>query len=554
MKKQSFLFGSAILILSALAAKLAGALFRIPLGNMLGGTGMGYFSGAYGIFTTVYAVSATGLPAAVAKLSAENSALERFANLRKIKSSALLFFSAAGLAFTAIMLLIAYPFCVYSGGGTATLPSVLAIAPSVFFGCVTSVYRGYYEGLRNMFPTAVSQIIEGLAKLCAGLAMCLYVLNNPQAFEKYFVYFADTENPLLPIAAAASVFGVTLSTAAGTVFLILRDILGGDGITSAQIAATNGKNQTDSRKAILSALLKTAVPIALGALITNLTSLIDLVTIMRSLGRAAEKSPQYFADLTGGTAYSELPNFLFGSFTGLAVTVFNLVPSFTNMFGKGILPSVSEAFAAKDTHRIRDCTEKAVFATALIAFPSAAGISVLSKEILQVLFPSKPVETHICAFSLSVLGTAVAFLCISSTVFAVLQAAGRPDLPVKLMLAGVCVKLAGNLLLVPIPELNIAGAAISTLLCYTVICIPALSIMIKLTTVSKNILLTMLLKIIFCSLLCGGGALLARNLFADSMNSLNLLIISIFSGVIFYIISTILLGIITKSTLKLLIS
>ena len=110
MKKQSFLASSAILILSAVTAKLMGAVFRIPLANMLGGEGMGYFSSAYGIFMTVYAVSVTGLPAAVAKLTAENSALGRFANVRRIKTSALLFFSATGLAFTLLMLAAAYPF------------------------------------------------------------------------------------------------------------------------------------------------------------------------------------------------------------------------------------------------------------------------------------------------------------------------------------------------------------------------------------------------------------------------------------------------------------
>ena len=554
MKKQSFLFGSAILILSAVASKLAGALFRIPLANMLGGTGMGYFSSAYGIFMTVYAISATGLPAAVAKVTAENSALERYANLRRVKSSALLFFSFAGLAFTALMLILAYTFCIYFGGGKSALPAVIAISPSIFFCSVTSVYRGYYEGMRNMFPTAVSQIIEGLVKLCTGLALCLYVLNNQQNFEKYFIYFDDCENPILPIAAAASVFGVTLSTAAGMLFLLIRDVWGRDGISSEQIAETNGKNRIDRRKTILSELLKTAVPIAVGALVTNLTSLIDVVTIMRSLGKAAERAPHYFTELTGGTAVSELPNFLFGCFTGLAVTVFNLVPSFTNMFGKGILPAVSEAFAEKNMPKLREHTQKAIFATALVAFPSAVGISVLSEEILRVLFPSKPVETHICAPSLSILGIAVAFLCVSSTVFAILQAIGRPELPVKLMLIGVCVKLAGNLLLVPIPELNISGAAISTLLCYAAICIPACSVIIKLTNVDKNELMSLLYKIIFSSVLCGGGALLAKNLFINSLNGIYLLIISILSGVIFYIISTILLGIITKSTLKLLIS
>lgn len=554
MKKQSFLFGSAILILSAAASKLAGAVFRIPLANMLGGTGMGYFSSAYGIFMTLYAIAATGLPAAVAKVTAENSALERYANLRRVRSSALLFFSFAGLAFTALMLVLAYPFCLYLGGGKSAFPAVIAIAPSIFFCSVTSVYRGYYEGMRNMFPTAVSQIIEGLVKLCAGLALCLYVLNNQQKFEKYFIYFDDCENPILPIAAAASVLGVTISTAAGALFLVIRDVSGGDGINPEQIAETSGKNRIDSRKTIISELLKTAVPIAIGAMVTNLTSLIDIVTIMRSLGKAAERDPQYFAELTGGVSVSELPNFLFGCFTGLAVTVFNLVPSFTNMFGKGILPAVSEAFASKDKKKVREHTQKAIFATALIAFPSAAGISVLSEEILRVLFPVKPAETHICASSLSILGIGVAFLCISSTVFAVLQAIGHPKLPVKLMLMGVCVKLLGNLLLVPIPELNISGAAISTLLCYAVICMPACSAIIKLTNVDKSELISLLFKVIFSSILCGGGALLAKNLFINSLNSISLLIISILSGVIFYIISTILLGIITKSTLKLLIS
>lgn len=547
------MLGSAILILSAVITKLMGAVFRVPLANMLGGEGMGYFSSAYGIFMTVYAVSVTGLPAAVAKLTAENSALERFANVRRIKREALLFFSVTGLAFTLFMLAAAYPFCLLTGG-VHTVPSVLAIAPAVFFGCVTAVYRGYYEGLRNMFPTAVSQIIEGLVKLAAGLALCIIVLKNPAKYYPLCGFFGGSEGNVLPIAAAAAVLGISLSTAAGTLFLILRDRLRGDGITPAQISSSSGRNCTDSRKAIVSALLKTAVPIAAGALVTNLTSLIDLVTIMRSLEKGIEKSPEYFSRIAPGISGTDLPNFLFGSFTGLAVTVFNLVPSFTNMFGKGVLPAVSEAFAAGDKAKIREHTEKALLATALAAFPAGVGISVLSGKILRVLFPWKPLETSLCTPSLSVLGIGVIFLCLSGAAFAVLQAAGRPDLPVKLMLAGVAVKLAGNLLLVPIPELNAAGAAISTLLCYAVICIPALGILFGITNVDKNRIIGFLCKICYCSLICGAGALLTEKMLPKSLGDFFILFISIIIGVIFYIISTFLLGIITKSTLKMLIS
>lgn len=553
MKKQSFLESSAILILSAVVTKLMGAVFRIPLANMLGGEGMGYFSSAYGIFMTVYAVSVTGLPAAVAKLTAENSALERFANVRRVKSSALLFFSAAGLAFTLLMLAAAYPFCALAGG-RETVPSVLAIAPSIFFGCVTSVYRGYYEGLRNMIPTALSQIAEGLVKLAAGLALCLWVLKNPGKAAAVCLFFGLPADSALSAAAAAAVLGITLSTAAGTLFLVLRDRLWGDGITPDQIASTSGAGCTDSRRTIISALLKTAVPVAIGALVTNLTSLIDLVTINRSLGRAVYSSPEYFAKLVPNIPPERIPNFLFGSFTGLAVTVFNLIPSFTNMFGKGILPNLSEAFAAGDKVRVRECAEKSLFATALVAFPSGVGISVLSGSILRVLFPLKGLETSLCTLSLSVLGIGVVFLCLSSTVFAALQAAGRPELPVKLMLLGVAVKLTGNLLLVRIPELNTAGAAVSTLLCYAVICIPAVNILIKITDTDKNRIYGIFCKICYSSLLCGAGALIAEKMLPNTLGNVLILFISILVGVIFYIISTFLLGIFTKSTLKLLIS
>ncbi len=548
------MFGSTVLILSAVIAKLIGAIFRIPLANMLGGTGMGCFSGAYSIFMTVYAVSVTGLPAAVAKAVAENSALGRFANLRKIKNSALIFFTVCGLAFTALMMLSAYPFCAFVNGSPETAPAVFAIAPSVLFCCITAVYRGYYEGLRNMFPTAVSQVIEGLVKLCVGLSLCLLVLKYPHRFIGLTSLFGKGDTAVLSAAAAASVSGITISTAAGTLFLILRDKICGDGISPALISETNGKNQTDNHREIISMLLKTAVPIAIGALVTNLTSLIDLVTITRSLGTAVARAPEYFGNISGGTDAAGLPNFLFGCFTGLAVTVFNLVPSFTNMFGKSILPSLSEAFAENDAAKIRSHTEKAIFVTALVSLPSAAGISVLSGEILRVLFPSKPVETSVCTLSLTILGIGVAFLCLSSTFFAILQAAGRPDLPVKLMLTGVAVKFAGNFLLVPIPEVNISGAALSTLLCYAVICIPAAVKVSELTGVGKNTLLAMISKIAFCSVLCGGAALLAKNVFSQRFGGIILLIISILCGGIFYIISGFLLGIITKNTIKSLIS
>ena len=92
MKKQTFLKGSIILMASAAAAKILGALFRIPLTNILGGVGMSYFSCAYSLFMPVYALTVTGVTSAVARLTARSAALGAYDNAQRVRRTALLIF------------------------------------------------------------------------------------------------------------------------------------------------------------------------------------------------------------------------------------------------------------------------------------------------------------------------------------------------------------------------------------------------------------------------------------------------------------------------------
>lgn len=129
-------------MVSAAAAKVLGAVFKIPLTNMLGGVGMSYFSCAYSIFMPVYALTVTGLSAAVARMTARSAALGMYANARRIRRTALLLFSAAGLAGSLLILLLAVPFSVYTVGSRDGAAAVAMIAPAVVFGCITAVERG----------------------------------------------------------------------------------------------------------------------------------------------------------------------------------------------------------------------------------------------------------------------------------------------------------------------------------------------------------------------------------------------------------------------------
>lgn len=553
MKKQGFLFGSIILVVSVILTKAIGALFKIPLANLLGGTGMGYFSSAYGLFMPIYAISVTGIPTAIAKLIAENSAFERFSNIRKIKRISLAVFALIGLAASLLVYFLALPFASYIVGTPESYPAIAMIAPSIFFGCVMAVYRGYYEGLRNMYPTAISQVVEASVKLISGLAACYITINyaadSPLEFLKIVNFFGFdcnttehlTSNVVLSVAAAAAIAGVTLSSLIGMLFLMLRQKIIGDGISKAQLLSDK---ITDRSKNIITSLMAIAVPVAIGSIVTNLTSLIDLGTIVKCLDQSFVNDPNNLII----PHMENTSNFIYGSFTGLAITVFNLIPSLTNMFGKGIIPTMSEANVANDKKRIKKSAENVLMVTAIIAIPSGIGISLLSKPILQFLFSSRIDEISVSYNALAILGLAVIFLSITTPAFAMLQAIGKPKLPVKIMIIGVIMKLIGNLCLIPIPEININGAAISTVLSYGIICISALYFLCKEAKI--KIAASIFLKPLYSGILCGLSSNLVYGWLEMLLGNKLSLIISIAIGGLIYLLSLYLLGVKAENHIK----
>ena len=365
-RKQSFWKGSALLLASAMTAKLLGACFKIPLTNVLGGTGMGYFSTAYGLLLPVYALSVTGLSAAVAQTVSRAAALEHWSEVRRIHHAARLACGALGLLLSLCMFLLAEPFATQIAAQPHALFSLLAIAPAALFGCLTAVERGYWEGLQNMTPTALSQALEAVAKLGFGLALCMWVLRNPEVVCRW----VPPEVPLSALAAAGAVLGVTLSTVLGWVYFLLHGL------------RRDTRLPSDDRPAapvsqIFRRLLYVMIPVALGSLVTNLTSLLDLVTMMRCLGRVQMFHGAELAERFGAfAAQPDFPAFVYGSFTGMAITVFNLVPSVTNMLGKSALPCAAALWAKQDCLGTAAHVRSVTGAAAAMAFPAAGGLSV----------------------------------------------------------------------------------------------------------------------------------------------------------------------------------
>ena len=208
--------GVLILTLSNIIVKVTGMLFRIPLNRIMDLDGLGYYSAASRIYTLFYTVSTVGLPIAVSRMVSEDRALGKKKETKAIINSALKLFTLIGLAGTLLMVVLPKGLVAflkfafdYDLQMDNTFLSVYAISPALFFICICSALRGYFQGFQYMVPTAVSEVIESLAKLILGII-----------FAKYAIKMGYPT----PTVAAYAIFGVTVGVALGALYTVLRKL------------------------------------------------------------------------------------------------------------------------------------------------------------------------------------------------------------------------------------------------------------------------------------------------------------------------------------------
>lgn len=555
-KHQNLLQGSMILAAATALVKILGMIYRIPLNNMLGELGAGYYSTAYDLYLPIYSLAMAGLPVAISRMVAESVAERRFRDTRKLLRLSQRAFAITGITGTAIMLIATYfylynePFRSFAGitSNTDSVYAIVLISFSILFCCIMSSLRGYYEGLRNMIPTAVSQVIEAMGKLVLGLA--LVFITKYVCINVYGMSEADS----LPFAAGAAVLGVTLGTAAGAVYLYIVHRVKGDGITEAELLESPAPQ---SSRTLIKALAVIALPIVIGSMVRDIASLVDLTTVKARLSMLAMHEPtlvtKYYA--VSGLSDAELSDvgtYLYGIYKGFAYSIYNLVPTITSVIGVSAIPALSTAWTMREAGGIKQSSESIIRLTSIIAFPAGIGIACLSQPILDLLYSSRPNAVIIATPVLTVLGVAAVFAGIAVPLTNMLQAIGKQNIPVINMAVGVVLKIAVNYILVGIESVNIIGAAVGTAVCYGYIFIANLVCYIKFSRVKIN-LLSVVFKPAFAGLICGAAAYLS-NLALNSLigaGKVNTALCIIIAAV-FYIICLGVTRTFTKNDIKML--
>lgn len=468
-KKQSFMKGAAILTASTLIVKLLGLLFSIPLANFISEAGMSYFYTAYDIFAIFLMLSTAGLPIAVSRMVGTAYSQGRKKEADNVFSVAFWLFFSLGLFGCLIMFFFSKQIAGLMNNPGAG-PAIMALAPTLFFISIMSALRGYFQGRSNMVPTAVSQTIEAVTKVIIGVGLALYIIRR---------YDSDAQ------AAVGAIIGVSVSAFLGTVYLTSYKIRQ----KRKDKAEHWEKQESASRKELLISLVKFAVPITLGSCFLSLLDNIDASIMMDRLQSAAGFSLLEAESMRG--------------VLGHARKFFDLPGAFVIPISTSLLPVLSGAVASKDQDSVDHISSISLRVTLLISIPASVGMCLFAEPICGLLLAGRPETAAATAPLLAMLSVAIAFNSTLYTTNAILQSFGKPLVPVFDMAIGGVVKIVLSYVLTGLPEVNVMGSAISTVVSYFLIMILNF-IAIRRTLPNMDSIVETALPIVFSAAVMGG--------------------------------------------------
>ena len=422
--------------------KVIGAIFKIPLGNILGDEGFGHFNNAYVIYSLLMVISTTGLPVALSKTISEAHTLGRNNQVRQVFRVASVTFFVLGVVSSVVMFFFAGNFADILSNPGATL-AIRALAGTCLFVCIISAFRGYAQGHANMVPTATSQVFEALGKLLVGIVLAWFFMSRGEGTEK---------------AAAGAIAGVTVGALIALVYLIYNFRRNPE-----PRALTERRDRPHSSKRILQQLMIIAVPITITASISPITTMIDTYQVQNILRVVMDVEPAQFyrdADLVDPVIAT------YGAYQK-AITIYNLPAAFIVALTTAVIPAISACWAKRNRRGATQIAVSSLRVGALLILPAGVGLSVLAAPIMNLLYRST--DHAVADPCMALLGIASIFVCQAMLCSAILQASGFVNVPVAVMAVGCVLKIVVNNFLVRQAGIGILGAPVGTIVCYVII-------------------------------------------------------------------------------------
>ncbi|MNO77925.1 putative cell division protein YtgP [compost metagenome] len=423
--------GAAVLSVAAIITKLLGTLQKIPLQNIGGDGVFGIYNTVYPFYTILITLATAGFPTVVSKFVAERHVLGGEAEKREVLRVATAVMALLGIMGSMVMYFGA-PFIARLIGSSHLIPALRSAAPALLFIPLSASLRGYFQGLQDMMPTAVSQVIEQAVRVTVMIVLLLY-LSGINASES--------------LVAGGALAGSAAGGAAGLIVVLLYwHRFNKETERSGKKPAANqgqpAEHSTGFR--LLRDMLYYAIPVCLAALAVPLISLVDTFTLPRLLTKSGD----------------ELGTMIEVGVYNRGIPLVQLVTMLASSLSVLFIPVLAEMNLKDDQAGIRRQSGLAIKWFWLIGLASSTGLAILAEPINIMLYEDGTGTSTM----VWVAWTAAPSALVAVTA-AMLQGLGIVRAPALNLLAAAAIKTALNVLLVP--QLGITGAAIAGIAAYT---------------------------------------------------------------------------------------
>jgi len=465
-KKRMF-SGAAVLLVGSVVAKMLGALYRIPLTNILGAEGMGMYQLVFPVYALFMVLATAGIPTSLSRTVAEKRALGE--NVKKYFAVAMCALLVLGLAFGLLMGALSDVLAKRQGNADTRF-GFLIIAPAITFVCVISGFRGYFQGQMYMLPTALSNVVEQVVKLAVGIGASYALAKRGVIYAVCGALFGVTVSEIV----TAAYMGVTYLFRSkkekregldAQISLQGYDLQSGseNGVLQSETSAQIGKNRDNadgrSRSAKkarfekvsrgeLKGMLKVALPIAAVAAPMPLANFFDSVIIVNMLKAFGLKQSVATAQ--------------YGIISGPVNSLINMPVVAIMSLAVAVVPSVSASRATRDIDGVMLKSSLCVRLAYLLGIPFAFYLAVFARNVIGALYPALSEQNTIVAVNVLRISAAnVVFLSVMQIYVSLLQAVDKTKYAVFSLIAGIIVKIVLDVVLTMYIGIN--GAAIASL-------------------------------------------------------------------------------------------
>ncbi len=439
----NFLVQGSILAIASIIAKIIGMLYRVPLQNILGNEGNGYYSTANEIYSILLMVSCFNMPLAVSRLVSERIHKGEYRNAHRVFLCAVKFSMILGGAIALVTYFCAGFITKYMMSTQLAVYGLRVLAPAIFISAILGTFRGYFQGYSTMVPTAVSQVIEQIINAVVSL-VCANIL-----FQYGASLAAENNNESLSGAwgAAGGTFGTVASLTISLLFMMFVYSLQTKGIHRRMRRDHTGR--TESNRTIYRELFVTILPVILSTVVYNITNVIDL---------------GIFGSVLQGQGYTESQTTtIWGIYSGQFRVLMNVPLALASSLSPSVVPSLTAAMA---NHDRKDACQKigsSIRYTMIFTIPCAVGMAALAEPIITMLFNNES-GTPLSVGIMQMGALMIIFYALSTISTGILQGLGKMRQPLIHNCIALVVHLISLYLLLTVFNLNIYGVVIANII------------------------------------------------------------------------------------------